>query len=109
MATWQDFLKEARRFWEVAQAVNAPGYHSQAVSNAVHAVIAANDALCLFQIGERAQSDSHAEAANMLKRACRGTAFEQQVTQRARQLTCFSRKRHRSTMGSRWTARPPDV
>lgn len=87
MATWQDFLREARRFWEVAQAVNAPGYHSQAVSNAVHAVIAANDALCLFQIGERAQGDSHAEAANMLKRACRGTAFEQQVTQRARQLT----------------------
>ena len=86
MATWQDYLGEARRFWEVAQAIDAPGYHSQAVSNAVHAVIAANDALCLFQIGERARGDSHAEAAGMLKRACKGTALEQQVSQRTRQL-----------------------
>lgn len=86
MATWQDYLREASRFWEVAQAVHGPGYHSQAVSNAVHAVIAANDALCLFQIGERAQGDSHAEAANVLGRACQGTALQHQVPPRIRQL-----------------------
>jgi hypothetical protein len=86
MATWQDYLREARRFWEVAQAVDAPGYRSQAVSNAVHAVIAANDALCLFQIGQRPEGDSHAEAAAVLGRACRGTALEAQAPQRARQL-----------------------
>lgn len=87
MATWQDYLTQARRFWDVAQAVDAPGYHSQAVSNAVLAVIAANDALCLFRIGERARSDSHAEAITALKKACQGIALERQVAQRVRQLT----------------------
>lgn len=86
MATWQDYLREARRFWDVAQAVDAPGYRSQAVSNAIHAVIAANDAVCLFHSGQRAQRDSHAEAAAMLMRACKGTALEQEVPQRTRQL-----------------------
>jgi hypothetical protein len=86
VATWQGYLREARRFWEVAQAIDAPGYHSQAVSNAVHAVIAANDAVCTFRIGERCQGASHTEAADVLRRACRGTALEQQATRRARQL-----------------------
>lgn len=86
MATWKDYLREARRFWEVAQAVDAPGYRNQAVSNAIHAVIAANDAVCLFHSGQRVQGDSHAEAAAMLMRACKGTALEQQVPQRTRQL-----------------------
>jgi len=87
VATWQEYHREARRFWDVARAVDGPGYHSQAVSNAVHAVIAANDALCLFRIGERAQGDSHAEAAAALRRAYQGTALEGQVRQRIRQLT----------------------
>jgi hypothetical protein len=86
VATWQDFLREARRFWEVGQTADGPGYHSQAVSNAVHAVIAANDAICLYLIAERAQAQSHAEAARVLRRACRGTALEQEVGQRAQQL-----------------------
>ena len=66
--------------------VDTPGYSNQAVSNAVHAVIAANDALCLFRIGERAQGQSHAEAAGVLKRACQGTTLERQATQRVQQL-----------------------
>ena len=87
MATWQDYHREARRFWDVARAVDGPGYHSQAVSNAVLAVIAANDALCLFRIGERAQGDSHTEAAAVLTRACQGTALAVQLPRRVRQLT----------------------
>jgi len=67
--------------------VDTPGYSNQAVSNAVHAVIAANDALCLFRIGERSPGQSHAEAANVLKRACQGTTLERQMGQRVRQLT----------------------
>ena len=86
MATWQDYLREARRFWGVAQAVDGPGYHSQAVSNAVLAVIAANDAFCLFRIGERAEGDSHAGAAAVLRRACKGTALETEAPRRAQQL-----------------------
>jgi len=86
VATWQDYLREADRFWNVAQAIDAPGYRSQAVSNAIHAVIAANDAVCLFHTGQRAKGDSHAEAAAMLTRACKGTALEQQLPQRSRQL-----------------------
>lgn len=32
MATWQDYLREARRFWELAQAVDGPDYRNQAAS-----------------------------------------------------------------------------
>jgi len=67
--------------------IDGPGYHSQAVSNAVHAVIAANGALCLFRIGARAQGQSHAEAASVLRRACSGTALEPGAPQRVQQLT----------------------
>ena len=87
MATWQDFLREALRFWDIAEMADGPGYRSQAVSNAVLATIAANDALCLFQIGERAQGQSHTEATRVLKRACRGTPLEPEATRRVQQLT----------------------
>jgi len=50
-------------------------------------VIAANDALCLFLMGERAQGQSHLEAGNALTRACKGTPLERQVARRLRQLT----------------------
>ena len=86
MATWQGYLRESRRFWDVAQTADTPGFHSQAISNAVLAVIAANDALCLFRIRERAEGQSHIEATAILKKACRGTSLEQQLPQRARQL-----------------------
>jgi len=86
VATWQSFLREARRFWEVARAIDAPGYTNQAVSNAVHAVIAANDAFCLFHLGERAAGEAHTEAVAVLRRACRGTRFEPEATRKAHQL-----------------------
>jgi hypothetical protein len=86
VATWQGFYQEARRFWDVAQAVNDQGYTNQAVSNAIHAAIAANDALCLFLINERAEGQSHPEASRLLGKACKGTQWEDQAGQRTRQL-----------------------
>jgi HEPN domain-containing protein len=86
MESWQSYLKEARRFRDVAQAANDPDHANQAVSNAAHAVIAANDAFCLFLIGKRSKGESHAEAARLLKEACQGKEWEEDVPRRARQL-----------------------
>jgi HEPN domain-containing protein len=86
MATWHGFYREARRFWDVARAVDGQGYTNQAVSNAIHAVIAANDAVCLFLINERPRGPSHPEAGRLLTRACRGTKWEEEAAQRVRQL-----------------------
>ncbi|MBM3472849.1 MAG: HEPN domain-containing protein [Armatimonadetes bacterium] len=86
MATWHGFYREARRFWDVAQAVNGQGYTNQAVSNAIHAVIAANDAVCLFFINERPRGPSHPEASRLLTKACKGTKWEEEAAQRVRQL-----------------------
>ena len=86
MATWQSFLKEARKFLEVAREFDRPGYGSQAVSNAVHAVIAANDAVCLRLLNERPGGESDIEAVRVLTRACKGTSWEHEASQRGQQL-----------------------
>jgi hypothetical protein len=54
MAEGQGYLSKARKFWEVTEAVNDPEHTSQAVSNAILAVIAANDSVCL----DRCRSDT---------------------------------------------------
>jgi hypothetical protein len=41
------------------------------VSNAVHAVIAANDAICLRLLNERPGGESHIDAVRVLTRACK--------------------------------------
>ncbi len=64
--------------------MHGPDYRNQAVSNAIHAAIAVNDALCLFHIGERAERASHSEATTALKRACKGTLLEAEAPRRAR-------------------------
>jgi hypothetical protein len=86
MATWQGFLKEARLFWDVAELANDPAHANQAVSNAILAAIAANDAVCLFFIDERPSGQSHVEAARLLRKACKGTQWEEESAQRSRQL-----------------------
>jgi HEPN domain-containing protein len=87
MAAWEGFLREARRFWQVAEVARDLGHFNQAASNAIHAAIAANDALCLFLGGERPRGQSHAEAARVLRRVCQGTQWEQEAATRAQQLT----------------------
>lgn len=86
MPRWDEFLSEARKFREVAREFDRPGYANQAVSNAAHAVIAANDAICLRLINERPGGESHTEAARVLTRACRGTPWERDCAQRVQQL-----------------------
>lgn len=86
MPRWEAFLREARKFREVAREFDRPGYTNQAVSNAVHAVIAANDAVCLRLINERPGGESHSEAARVLMRACKGTPWEAEASQRGQQL-----------------------
>ena len=86
MAGWQEFLRQARKFREVAREFDRPVYANQAVSNAVHAVIAANDALCLRLLNERPGGENHTEAVRVLTRACRGTAWEDKAGQHGQQL-----------------------
>lgn len=94
MANWHGFLRQARRFWEVAEAAHDPEHASQAVSNATHAVIAANDAVCLYQLGERPRGESHGEAARLLQAACKGTRWERGAATRARQFAQILREKN---------------
>jgi hypothetical protein len=84
---WQERLKDAHRFWDAAEMLaDDPEYGKQAVSNAVLAVIAANDAVCLCLAGRRPSGQSHTEAAGVLERVCRGTRHEKEASVRADQL-----------------------
>jgi hypothetical protein len=86
MTTWQDRLRDARRFWEVAEAALDPEHVNQAASNAILAVIAANDAVCLHLGEGKPAGRSHTEAATMLQEVCRGTMREADAARRSRQL-----------------------
>lgn len=87
MSTWQGYLSQSRKFWDVAQAADDPEHMNQAVSNAVHAVIAANDALCISLLGRRSSGTSHRDAAHLLQAACRGTQWEREAAARSRQYS----------------------
>ncbi|MFP4250007.1 MAG: HEPN domain-containing protein [Armatimonadota bacterium] len=78
-------MRQAQRFWDVAEASNDPEHANQAASNAIHAVIAANDAVCLFLVHERPGGKSHSEAATLLRQACKGTRWEREAAAKARQ------------------------
>ncbi len=86
MATWQDRLRDARGFWEVAEAFNDPDHRNQAASNAILALIAANDAVCLRLIQQRPRGESHAEATQLLQQACRDTVWEREAAAKSRQF-----------------------
>lgn len=88
MATWQDRWRDAQDFWDLAQAGYDPAsrYSNPAAGNALMAVIAANDAVCLRLSRRQPRGDSHAEAADFLKRACKGTTWEKDASDRSRQL-----------------------
>jgi HEPN domain-containing protein len=94
LADWQGFLRQARRFWDVAEASRGPEHVNQAVSNAIHAVIAANDALCLYLAHERPGGKSHTEAAQLLRRACKGTRWEREAAARARQYAQITQEKN---------------
>jgi hypothetical protein len=88
MATWQDRWRDARGFWDLAQAGYDPKsrYGNPAASNAIMAVIAANDAICLHLVRTQPKGESHIQAAASLKEACRGKVWEKEASERSRQL-----------------------
>ncbi len=94
MANWQGFLREAHKFWTVAEVAFDATHTSQAASNAILAVIAANDAICLYHLGERPGGESHGEAARFLKDACKGTRWERDAAKRAVQFTSIIREKN---------------
>jgi hypothetical protein len=94
MPRWQDRLRDAQRFLDVAQAANGPEYTNQAASNAILAMIAGNDAICLYLGSRQPVGESHTEAARMLQEVCRGTRWEQAAAQRSRQLLDLLRQKN---------------
>ncbi|MBM3474083.1 MAG: hypothetical protein FJX75_12510 [Armatimonadetes bacterium] len=88
MATWQDRWRDAGGFWDLAHAGYDPKsrFGNPAASNAIMAVIAANDAVCLRLGRRQPKGDSHTEAAMVLTEACRGTEWESEASDRCRQL-----------------------
>jgi hypothetical protein len=84
--SWEGRLRDARSFWEVAEAAHDPDHGNQAASNAILAAIAANDAVCLCLGERRASGDSHLEAAAVLQQVCQGTPWEQEAALKSKQL-----------------------
>jgi hypothetical protein len=86
MPTWRQRLTDAQRFLEVAQAANDPDHGNQAASNAIMAIIAANDAICLSRRRPAPRGDSHVMAAQAMVEALRGTPWERDAAAHARAL-----------------------
>jgi len=88
MEAWEGRLRDAQGFWDLATMVaDDLRYSKQAVSSAVLAAIAANDAICLYLGYGKPAGDSHTEAAQTLQEACKGTRHEEEAARRAEQLT----------------------
>jgi len=101
MATWQDRLNQAHRFLDVAEAAHDPSHTSEAAANAIQAVIAANDAVCLYLAGRRPTGKSHTEAGQMLQEVCRSTKWEAEAAQRSEQLVELLRQKNAAEYGGR--------
>jgi len=86
MPGWRTRLIDAHRFLEAAEVVHDPEHLNQAASNAVLAMIAANDAACLWSGKPAPRGASHTAAAQALRDACRGTRWESDASERARQV-----------------------
>jgi hypothetical protein len=62
---------------DVAERLNLEDFDADVVvTNAVHAGIAASDALCCLRLGERSADQDHASATSLLARADRSLANE---------------------------------
>jgi len=96
MATWQDRWRDAQGFWDLAQAGYDPssGHANPAVSNAIMAVIAANDAICIHLTRRQPKPESHIQAAELLREACKGKVWEEAASERSRQLLELLRQKN---------------
>ena len=61
-SVYGNFLKKAGEFLHAAAASFEKNEYNAASSNAVHVVISASDALCVYFLGRRSAGDSHEEA-----------------------------------------------
>lgn len=64
-------LVDAREFLEAAELLEAPDV---VATNAIHAAIAAADAIACYSLGERSGDGNHAAAVDLLKRVDAGLA-----------------------------------
>ena len=64
-----NYLQKAEEnLWSARKAVESRDYNSAAVS-AVHSVISAADAYCVFALGKRCSSSKHEDASELVKTA----------------------------------------
>lgn len=63
------YLEAAREFQAAAEASASAGRWRAAGLAAIHAAIAAGDAVCVFQIAERSTAMSHDDASDLLRRS----------------------------------------
>lgn len=64
-----EYLEAAHEFQAAAEASAAAGRWRAAGLDAIHAAIAAADAVCVFEVGERSSSSSHDDASGLLARS----------------------------------------
>src|SRR3990172_13223796 len=64
-----EYLGAAHEFQAAAEASAAAGRWRAAGLDAIHAAIAAADAVCVFEVGERSSSSSHDDASGLLARS----------------------------------------
>jgi hypothetical protein len=76
-------LAKAREFLGAAQAAADNDHHDASLLNAVHATIAAADAVCVALLGRRSSDPDHQRAADLLENVAE---FEPEARVRARQL-----------------------
>jgi hypothetical protein len=95
MATWQDRWRDVEGFWRLAETGydRKPGYANPAASNALLAVIAANDAVCRHLGRRQPKGESHIQAADYLKSACKGTQWEKEASEKSRQALAMPRQK----------------
>lgn len=77
------FLDRAVEFLDAARDCLSRGHHQAAVSNAVHAAIAAVDAVTVFHVGKRSVPQRHEDAVHLLGML---DLPESELEPRARQL-----------------------
>jgi len=95
-------LSLAEEYLAAAETEYTAERYNAAASAAVHAVICANDAMCLALGGNRPRGRSHMEAARALERACRGTRFEEDAAKQARRLGDVMRIKSEAEYGGRF-------
>jgi hypothetical protein len=87
--------------------VDDADHGNQAASNAILAIIAANDAICMCLAQRKPSGAAHEQASRMLQEVCRGTRWEAEASVKARQL--LEVVRQKSTAQYNGVPLAPDV